>query len=127
LCLVACAYRHGPNGHSAASNADPQELLDHACRLGLEGIVGKDCDSSYRSGRTGDWVKIKCVQSEGFFIVGYEPSSSSPFSSLLLAAYRSDQLEYVGSVGTGFTARQVSELRTMMNRLTWKWKTPPVP
>ena len=121
---------HGQEGAIRLSeeiDADPQELLDHACRLGLEGIVGKDRDSSYRSGRNGDWVKIKCVQSEGFFIVGYEPSSSSPFSSLLLAAYRSDQLEYVGSVGTGFKARQASDLRSLMDRVPWKRKEPPVP
>ncbi|WP_446737876.1 ATP dependent DNA ligase [Rhizobium sp. CFBP 13726] len=60
-------------------------------------------------------------------IVGYEPSSSSPFSSLLLAAYRSDQLEYVGSVGTGFKARQASDLRSLMDRVPWKRKEPPVP
>jgi bifunctional non-homologous end joining protein LigD len=55
-------------------DVDPVELLDHACRLGLEGIVGKDRDSKYRPGRTGDWIKCKCVQSEPFLVVGYEPS-----------------------------------------------------
>jgi bifunctional non-homologous end joining protein LigD len=111
---------------SSEIDADPQELLDHACRLGLEGIVGKDRESPYRSARTGDWIKLKCVQSEGFFVVGYEPSSSSPFSSLLLAAYRGDELEYVGSVGTGFKAREAYDLRSMMDRLPWARKALPV-
>lgn len=52
--------------------ADPAVLLEHACRLGLEGIVGKARDSSYRSGKTGDWIKLKCVQSDSFMIVGYD-------------------------------------------------------
>lgn len=109
-------------------DADPTALLNHACRLGLEGIIGKDRDSPYRSGRMGDWIKLKCVQSEAFFIVGYEPSISSRggFSSLLLAAYSGQDLQYVGSVGTGFKERAAIGLRAMMDKLPWKRKSPPV-
>jgi bifunctional non-homologous end joining protein LigD len=106
---------------------DPAGLLEHVCRLGLEGIIGKDRTKPYRSGRTGDWIKLKCAQSEAFFIVGYEPSTSGAFSSLLLAAYRGSALEYVGSVGTGFKASAARDLRAMMDKLTWKRKAPPVP
>ncbi|WP_085034936.1 non-homologous end-joining DNA ligase [Ensifer aridi] len=113
---------------SEAVDHDPAELLEHACGLDLEGIVGKRRDSRYRSGRTGDWVKLKCVQSDSFMIVGYEPSTSSPasFGSLLLAAYKGDVLEYVGSVGTGFKERDATQLRKMMDKLSWKRKAPPV-
>jgi hypothetical protein len=31
----------------------------HACRMALEGIVSKRRDSSYRSGRSRDWLKSK--------------------------------------------------------------------
>jgi bifunctional non-homologous end joining protein LigD len=31
----------------------------HACKLGLEGIVSKRKDSSYRSGRSPHWIKSK--------------------------------------------------------------------
>ncbi len=34
-------------------------MFEHACRLGLEGIVSKRRDSRYRSGRSKDWVKVK--------------------------------------------------------------------
>ena len=34
-------------------------IFDHACRLGLEGIVSKRKGSPYRSGRTLDWLKAK--------------------------------------------------------------------
>lgn len=107
---------------------DPAALLEHACILGLEGIVGKDRDSRYRSGRSGDWVKLKCVQSEGFLIVGYELSRSAPggVGSLLLAAYQGDGLRYVGSVGTGFSARAAVDLRAVLDKLAWRRKAPPV-
>jgi bifunctional non-homologous end joining protein LigD len=32
-------------------------IFEHACALGLEGIVSKLLDSRYTSGRTRDWVK----------------------------------------------------------------------
>jgi len=109
--------------------ADPAELLAHACSMGLEGIVGKRQDSPYRSGRTGDWIKLKCVQSEAFMVVGYEPSTSTRagFGSLLLAAYRDDDLVYVGGVGTGFKERDAMKLRKKMDKLPWRQKEPPVP
>jgi len=110
-------------------DSEPAVLLEHVCRLGLEGIVGKHLDRPYRSGRTGDWVKIKCVQSEAFFIIGYEMSSASPagFGSLALAAYRGADLVHVGSVGTGFRQAEVIRLRKMMDTLRWKRKQPPLP
>jgi hypothetical protein len=34
-------------------------VFEHACKLGLEGIVSKRKDSPYRSGRSPDWLKSK--------------------------------------------------------------------
>jgi bifunctional non-homologous end joining protein LigD len=34
-------------------------VFAHACKLGLEGIVSKRKDSTYRSGRSADWLKMK--------------------------------------------------------------------
>jgi bifunctional non-homologous end joining protein LigD len=114
---------------SETIDADPAILLEHVGSLGLEGIVGKHLDQPYRSGRTGDWVKIKCVGSEAFMIVGYEPSTASPagFASLALAAYRGDELVHVGNVGTGFKEAEMIRLRKMLDKLRWKRKQPPVP
>jgi bifunctional non-homologous end joining protein LigD len=39
--------------------ADGTIVFQHACKLGLEGIVAKRRDRPYRSGRTADWVKIR--------------------------------------------------------------------
>lgn len=114
---------------SETFDTEPAVLLEHVCRLGLEGIVGKHLDRPYRSGRTGDWVKVKCVQSEAFFIVGYERSTASPagFGSLVLAAYSDADLVRVGSVGTGFSQAEASRLRKMLDTLRWKRKQPPLP
>lgn len=111
---------------SETIDADGEQLLAHACELGLEGIIAKHRDSPYRSGRTGDWLKIKCVQSDSFFIVGYEPSSSGlgGVGALLLAAYQGDEIVYVGSVGTGFSEAQAVQLRSTLDRL--KRKRPPL-
>jgi bifunctional non-homologous end joining protein LigD len=39
--------------------ADGAAVFQHACRLGLEGIVAKGRDRPYRSGRSADWIKVK--------------------------------------------------------------------
>lgn len=116
----------GPIRLSQEVEADGEALLAAACEHGLEGIIAKHRDSAYRSGRLGDWLKIKCVQSDSFVIIGYEPSASARggIGSLLLAAYRNDALVYVGSVGTGFKESDAIELRQILDRL--KTKRPPV-
>jgi bifunctional non-homologous end joining protein LigD len=38
---------------------DGAEIFEHACRLGVEGIVSKRTDSSYQAGRSKAWLKIK--------------------------------------------------------------------
>jgi len=35
------------------------DVFQHACKMGLEGIVSKRLGSRYRSGRTSDWLKFK--------------------------------------------------------------------
>lgn len=99
--------------------ADGDQLLASACELGLEGIIAKQRRAPYRSGRGGDWLKIKCVQSDGFLIVGYEISMASfgGIARLLLAARKGDELVYVGGVGTGFNERSAGELREQMDKL----------
>lgn len=98
---------------------DPDALLATACAHDLEGIIAKDRTAPYRSGRGGEWVKVKCVQSEGFAVIGYEPSTAAHggIGRLLLAARRGDNLVYVGGVGTGFNGRNAPLLRSAMDKL----------
>ena len=98
---------------------DGAELLANARELGLEGLIAKDRDSHYRSGRKGDWLKIKCIQSESFMIVGYEQSMSARggIGSLLLAAQKDDAWVYVGEVGTGFKQQDAIDLKIQLDAL----------
>jgi bifunctional non-homologous end joining protein LigD len=40
-------------------DVDGAVVFRQACVMGLEGIVAKRRDSRYRSGRCGEWIKIK--------------------------------------------------------------------
>jgi bifunctional non-homologous end joining protein LigD len=40
-------------------HANGVHVFEHACRMGLEGIVSKRKGSRYHSGRTLDWLKAK--------------------------------------------------------------------
>jgi bifunctional non-homologous end joining protein LigD len=35
------------------------DMFEHACRLGLEGIVSKHRDYAYRAGPSSNWIKVK--------------------------------------------------------------------
>lgn len=107
--------------------SDGNLLLEHACGIGLEGIIAKHRDRPYRAGRNGDWLKIKCIQSESFLIVGYEASTAARggIGSLLLAAKRDGGLAHVGSVGTGFSGKEAKTLRNTLDQI--RTRIPPVP
>lgn len=113
--------------YSETIEGEGDRLVADARQHGLEGIIAKRRDSSYSSGRAGDWLKIKCTQSESFFIIGWEPSTVAfgGIGRLLLAAYRRHDLVYVGSVGTGFNERTATALRKDLEKL--KTTKPPVP
>lgn len=106
------------------SFTEPAEaVLDSACRLGLEGLIGKRAGSLYAGRRSSDWIKLKCKRRQEFVIVGYtEPKGSrSHFGALLLALHDAHgELRYAGKVGTGFDqavlARVHARLKTLETR-----------
>jgi bifunctional non-homologous end joining protein LigD len=87
-------------------------VFRHACRLGLEGVVSKRADATYRPGRSKAWAKTKCSERQEFVIAGYVPSTTSrrAIGSLVLGVYEGGMLRHVGRVGTGFTASMAEEL-----------------
>jgi bifunctional non-homologous end joining protein LigD len=89
-----------------------KQLFAFALREGLEGIVGKQRRSPYRTTRTREWVKIKAKHRGEFVIGGWtEPRGSrTGFGALLLGVYAGDDLQYAGHVGTGFDQIQLREL-----------------
>lgn len=44
---------------SESFDIDPKDMLAHACKVGLEGVVSKVRDSAYASGRINNWVKYR--------------------------------------------------------------------
>ncbi len=94
-------------------------ILDHACRLSLEGIVSKLRNAPYRSGRVKDWIKAKCSQRQEFVIGGYVPSTTSrrAIGSLVMGVYNGKKLEHVGRVGTGYSASVAEDLFRRLERI----------
>jgi bifunctional non-homologous end joining protein LigD len=102
----------GVLSYSEHLTGDGQVILDHACRLGLEGIVCKLATAPYRSGRSKSWLKAKCVAAHEFVIIGYVPSTTQrrTIGSLALGHYVDNELVYAGRVGSGFTAKTGEDL-----------------
>jgi bifunctional non-homologous end joining protein LigD len=94
-------------------------MFAHAGRLGLEGIISKRKDQPYRSGRSDDWVKSKCVAREEFVVIGYSPSSvaAGAVGALLLGYYDGGKLIYAGRVGTGWSGAQAQKLKQKLEAI----------
>ncbi len=131
--LRACAQRDrrraleelGIRGrHTHLIDAYPEigELLfDQALKLGLEGIVGKKLDSAYVDGqRTRSWVKIKTSHTDEFVVGGYikgQGARSDSFGSLLLGSLEDGKLVYCGSVGGGFSDKELHEFHQRLETM----------
>ena len=89
---------------SEAFTAKHQDIIESACALSLEGVIGKRAGSPYVSRRSPDWIKLKCRLRQEFVIIGYTApqGSRSGFGALLLGVYDDKGLVYAGRVGTGF-------------------------
>ena len=105
---------------SAALAANGAEVHAQACKLGLEGVIGKRAASPYRHERTRDWIKLKCRQRQEFVIAGYTPPAGSRhgLGALLLGVHeKNGELRYAGRVGTGFDHATLTALEQKLARL----------
>ncbi|MCJ8521470.1 bifunctional non-homologous end joining protein LigD [Pseudorhizobium tarimense] len=84
-------------------------VLKSACKLSLEGIVSKQADAAYQSGRTETWVKSKCRAGHEV-VIGAYAKTNGKFRSLLVGVFRDDHFVYVGRVGTGYGAKTVDAI-----------------
>ena len=50
---------------SAEFGTNPEELVIAACKLGLEGVIGKRRTSRYVTRRSPEWIKLKCGRAPG--------------------------------------------------------------
>jgi bifunctional non-homologous end joining protein LigD len=105
---------------SDAFSASHRDIIESACLLSLEGVIGKRAGSVYQSRRSPDWIKLKCKLRQEFVIVGFtKPQGSrSGFGALLLAVNEEGAgLVYAGRVGTGFNQKTLAELFEKMQPL----------
>jgi bifunctional non-homologous end joining protein LigD len=101
---------------------DGETVYAAAVKNGLEGVVAKEIDSTYESGkRSLKWLKVKAMLSDEFVIGGYSTAAggrAQTFSSLLLGYYDDrGKLVFAGHVGTGFDEKALGELKKRLDTL----------
>jgi bifunctional non-homologous end joining protein LigD len=103
---------------------DLATALATSTKLGLEGVMAKRRNSPYRTGtRSRDWIKLKHTLTQEVVIGGWRPGNGNrtdSVGSLLVGIPEVGGLRYVGRVGTGFTDRQLAQLRTTLDGLARK-------
>jgi bifunctional non-homologous end joining protein LigD len=93
------------------------EMFHKACELHAEGIVSKKASAPYSSGRSGTWLKSKCLLEQEFVVGGYTlPGKSKAggpgIGALLLGCYDGKgNLTYAGRTGTGFSQKASTQMR----------------
>ncbi len=100
-------------------NADGERLFKDACERGLEGVIGKRAESSYRHARSRDWLKFKCLAEQELVVGGFTAPKGSrvEFGALLVGYYDDGRLRYAGKVGTGFGQQTLRTLGAQLRRL----------
>jgi bifunctional non-homologous end joining protein LigD len=99
---------------------DGREMLARAKREGWEGLIGKDGQSVYHSGRRSPaWRKLKLLKRETFVVGGWtDPQNSRQhFGSLVLGVREAGRLRWVGNVGTGFDQAELTRVAGRLKAL----------
>lgn len=105
---------------SDAFEAAGRDIVESACRLGLEGVIGKKKDARYVGRRSPDWIKLKCSHRQEFVIGGYtDPGGNRPgIGSLLLGVHdKNGKLRYAGKVGAGFDEKTLLGLKQALSAI----------
>ena len=121
--LAALLDKSPPSEHIRFSenfDASAAELLQNACRMRLEGMIGKRADSPYVSKRSPTWIKLKCTHRQEFVVGGWtDPKGSrTGIGSLLLGIHdETGKLRFAGGVGSGFDQGSLAALRQTLDGL----------
>jgi bifunctional non-homologous end joining protein LigD len=96
-----------------------KELYEAARQQSLEGIIGKKRDSAYVGQRTSLWLKFKIVNELDAVVCGWTAPRRSRefFGALVLGLYNGPELEFIGSVGTGFDYGKQKEIYEQLQTL----------
>jgi bifunctional non-homologous end joining protein LigD len=111
-----------PNSHIRYSEHEIEkgkELYEAARQQSLEGIIGKKRDSPYVGQRTSLWLKFKIVNELDAVVCGWTAPRRTRefFGALVLGLYDGPQLEFIGSVGTGFDYAKQKEIYDQLQNL----------
>jgi bifunctional non-homologous end joining protein LigD len=100
-------------------NTAGEEEYRKACARGDEGVIAKRADAPYRSGRSPDWLKFKCVRDQELVIGGFTAPKGSrvAFGALLVGYYDGADFVFAGRVGTGFDSRTLRDLHGRLTRI----------
>ncbi|MGI9245907.1 MAG: non-homologous end-joining DNA ligase, partial [Steroidobacteraceae bacterium] len=99
-------------------DGESASLREQACEQGFEGVILKDADADYRSGRNRAWLKLKCRREQEFVIAGYTRTAAGrdTLTALLLGYYDdAGVLRFAGRAGTGFSEDQLGALRRQLD------------
>ncbi len=108
--LLEEIVKPAPLLHLCENFTEGQALYREIGLAGLEGIVAKKRGSLYRSGkRSADWLKMKPRRRQ-LCVVGGLSMSGGAVGSLLLGAYRGEELLYIGKAGAGLKGQELLQL-----------------
>jgi bifunctional non-homologous end joining protein LigD len=97
---------------------DGRALLQRAHDEGWEGLIVKEGQSLYHSGRRSPaWRKMKLLKQQEFVVGGWtEPRQSRQYFGSLLVGYYDEQgaLRWAGSVGTGFDQQELERVAALL-------------
>jgi bifunctional non-homologous end joining protein LigD len=100
---------------------DGPEALEYAREQRWEGVVAKKKDATYQPGRrSASWIKDKIWNTQEVVIGGWrkgEGGRSSGIGALMLGIPAEGGLQFVGRVGTGFTEKELTKLKSVLKPL----------
>ncbi|NYG44840.1 bifunctional non-homologous end joining protein LigD [Bradyrhizobium sp. IAR9] len=104
---------------SESFELEGRAMFEHACKVGLEGVVSKVRDSAYASGRGNNWVKKTCEQRETLAIAGFALDEGK-WDGIYLGRRKGDDLVYAGKVDHGFDKVSATDLQRRLKPLIRK-------
>ena len=108
---------------SEVIDAEVGHILESAEELGLEGVMAKRTGGRYVGQRSRSWLKLKFEKTQEVVVGGWRPGNGGrrdSVGSLLLGIPDGAKLRYVGRVGSGFSSRELRELRQQLDAIPRK-------
>jgi bifunctional non-homologous end joining protein LigD len=96
--------------------AKGKSLFKRIAKSDFEGMMAKEAQSSYQTGRSRAWLKVKTHKRQEAVVCGFtEPKGERQnFGSLILGVYNHDTLEYIGNTGSGFDNQNLAAIHKQL-------------